>query len=216
MLIELHNALLGYRKHPILRVPKLALRESSCVGIHGANGSGKTTLLRSIAGLLKPLEGQMTRKPDLKLAYLPQSRTFDPAWPMTAFDAAALPVSARTPYGWLGGHRKSVLTQMTRLGVAQLANRPFAKLSGGQQQRVLLAGVLATQPQLLLLDEPTEGLDQHSRVEFLQTLQEAKTAGLSIVFITHDPEDLRDLANQTAHLHVPEDENHPAELRFEI
>jgi ABC-type Mn2+/Zn2+ transport system ATPase subunit len=214
MLITLSNSLLGYRNHPILRVPHLALHPNTCLGIHGPNGSGKTTLLKTLAGLLKPLSGTVQRAPNLNLAYLPQSRAFDSAWPMTAFDAAALPASARTPFGWLRRSKQLVLDQMTRLDVATLANRPFAKLSGGQQQRVLLAGVLATQPHLLLLDEPTDGLDHHSRLQFLQTLKGAKSTGLCIVFITHDPEDLTDLADETAHLHVPEDETHPATLQL--
>jgi ABC-type Mn2+/Zn2+ transport system ATPase subunit len=216
MLITLTNALLGYRNHLILQVPRLAIDRGTCLGIYGPNGSGKTTLIKTLAGLLKPLSGEITRAADLNLAYLPQSRFFDPAWPMTAFDAAAMPASARTACGWLGRADQAVLDEMDRLDVRHLASRAFAKLSGGQQQRVLLAGVLATRPRLLLLDEPTEGLDHHSRLQFLQTLKQSKSDGLAIVFITHDPADLEQLADQTAHLHIPEDEGHPAVLKSEI
>jgi len=103
------------------------------------------------------------RAANLRLAYLPQLRTIDPSWPMSALDAAAMASSALSLLGWVGRRKSAIHQRMQTLAVDDLARRPFVKLSGGQQQRVLLAGVLATDPQILLLDEPTDGLDLRSR-----------------------------------------------------
>jgi zinc/manganese transport system ATP-binding protein len=215
MLIELNDCTLGYARQPIVHVHHLPLHPARCLGVFGPNGSGKSTLLRGIAGLLAPLSGTITRAPDLRLAYLPQLRTIDPTWPMTAFDAAAMPASSRSLWGRVGRRRRRAIADRLRsLGVEDLARRPFRTLSGGQQQRILLAGVLATDPTVLLLDEPTDGLDLQSRDRFVDTLRAAKTAGLCVVLITHDPEELTLLADDTAHLHPAPQPGQPSQIEL--
>jgi ABC-type Mn2+/Zn2+ transport system ATPase subunit len=215
-MIRLNDTLLGYRGHPVLHVDSLRVSTGRCLGILGPNGSGKTTLLRALAGLLRPLEGSVERLAQPRIAYLPQLRSIDPAWPMSAFDAAAMASSSLSLVGRIGGRRREAITgRMRALGVESLAHRRFRQLSGGQQQRVLLAGVLAIDPGLLLLDEPTEGLDQQSRRQFLDALKAEKARGLAIVLITHDADDLAGLADDVAHLFPAPLEGEPATLRVD-
>src|SRR5439155_13069788 len=153
----------GYDGRPVVRVPMLRLFAGRCLGIYGPNGSGKTTLLRGMTGLLRPLEGSVTRRPVLRIGYLAQHRDLQLHWPMSARDAALLALSARRHLGWVRGCSRQLDPWLKTLGVDGLSPRRFATLSGGQQQRVLLAGTLAAEPQVLVLDEPTEGLDARSR-----------------------------------------------------
>ena len=212
MPVTMQNLLLGYRNRPVLRVGQLLLSAGRCLGVFGPNGSGKTTLLHTIAGLLAPIQGKVIRQPGATFGYLPQARSFDPAWPMTAFDAAALASSAHTLSGRIGPRKPAIREQLLLLKVDHLAQQSFATLSGGQQQRILLAGVLAVQPRVLLLDEPTDSLDQSSRRAFLDCLAQVKSGGTAIVLISHDLEDLRELADDLAHLHIAPDPQSPAQL----
>jgi len=177
-LIELTNCTLGYAKRPIVHIDHLALQPARCLGIFGPNGSGKTTLLRAIAGLLKPQSGAIRRR----------SKSAPGLPPAVAHDRSFL-ADERTRcrrHGLLraqlpGLDRPPQITihqRMQTLAVNDLARRPFAKLSGGQQQRVLLAGVLATDPQILLLDEPTDGLDLRSRDLLVETPSAGKARWL--------------------------------------
>lgn len=206
MLIELRNAVFGYSARPVVQVNLLHLHAGRCLGVFGANGSGKTTLVRGMTGLLRPLDGSVSRLRDgLRIGYLPQHRGMDLHWPMTAFDAASLAVSAGKPFGWLGSDARRVREQLTALGLIDVIDSRFATLSGGLQQRVLLAGVLAAKPDVLVLDEPTDGLDAHSRQMLLSLLKALIGDGLSIVLISHDLQDLFSIASDVAWLHPPTD-----------
>src|SRR5687767_5415578 len=99
------------------------------------------------------MSGVVLRDAATRQGYLPQHRGVDLGWPMSACDAATLATSARSSFGWATGCGERVKRSMDVIQVSELANRPFAKLSGGQQQRVLLAGALADEPALLVLDE---------------------------------------------------------------
>ena len=215
MFIEAHDAVFGYAKRAVVRVDQLQLDSGRSLGIFGPNGSGKTTLVRGLTGLLSPMSGTVTRRADLRIGYLPQHRALDLHWPMTALDAAAMATSARTRFGWIDRHHRTiVLEMMHRLGVDSLARRNFAKLSGGQQQRVLLAGAIASDPQVLVLDEPTDGLDVHSRESLLQILRELSAAGLATVIISHDVEDLMFLCDQVARIQPADDEGQPSRVEL--
>jgi ABC-type Mn2+/Zn2+ transport system ATPase subunit len=213
MLIEVADALFGYGKRPVVQVDDLHLHASQSLGVFGPNGSGKTTLVRGISGLLPPMSGTVARKPELRIGYLPQFRAMDLNWPMTGLDAALLATSARQRLGWVGTRRSTARETMRRLGVDDLASSRFATLSGGQQQRVLLAGAMASEPDVLLLDEPTDGLDVQSRQALLDLLREFCAAGLATVIISHEVEDLMYLCDAVARIHPAEDPDHPARVR---
>jgi ABC-type Mn2+/Zn2+ transport system ATPase subunit len=192
VLVELHDCDFGYASaRPVVRVEGMVRLESRhCLGIFGPNGAGKTTLVRGLLGLLPPMSGTVRRDPALRRGYLPQHRGIDVGWPMSARDAATLATSARNRFGWGHGCGERVRGSMELLQVSVLAERPFATLSGGQQQRVLLAGALADDPALLVLDEPTDGLDVASRELLLRVLGDAVEGGLGAVVVSHDADDI--------------------------
>jgi ABC-type Mn2+/Zn2+ transport system ATPase subunit len=215
MLVEISGATFGYGRRPVVRVDGLALHSGRCLGVFGPNGAGKTTLVRGITGLLKPMSGEVNRGNDgaTRFGYLPQQRAMELHWPMTGFDAAAMALSALRPFGRIGRHdARRVRAAMERMEVQELTGRPFAKLSGGQQQRLLLAGALAVEPAVLVLDEPTDGLDVRSRQVLLDALHEQNRRGLCTVLISHEVEDLLYLADEIAWLHPPDGAGDPSRV----
>jgi ABC-type Mn2+/Zn2+ transport system ATPase subunit len=216
MPIALRNATFGYARRPVVRVDDLALRPGRCVGLFGPNGSGKSTLIRGITGLLRPMSGEVTREPGVRFGYLPQHRDMDVAWPMTAFDAASLAVSAGSCTGWVGRRMRSrVCDALAALGVDDLLDARFARLSGGQRQRVLLAGVLAVDPTVLLLDEPTDGLDRRSRQLLLAALARAtRDGGVATVLVTHDVDDVRESCDEVGLIHAAAEPGGPSTVEL--
>jgi ABC-type Mn2+/Zn2+ transport system ATPase subunit len=211
MLIELTDCTFGYARQPVVRADRLRVEAGRCLGIYGPNGSGKTTLVRGLTGLICPLTGQVVRGSGVRFGYLPQHRALGLHWPMTALDAAAMPASALTWLGWVGlARRRRVRETMAALDVDQLRRRRFAQLSGGQQQRVLLAGVLAVDPTVLLLDEPTDGLDTRSRQLLLEALARATQSGIGTVLISHDVDDVAELCHEVALVHPAAEAGEPS------
>jgi ABC-type Mn2+/Zn2+ transport system ATPase subunit len=202
-LIKVRDAVFGYGGRAVVRVDQLDVERGKCLGIFGPNGAGKTTLNRArVSGRDSLSYGQPG---SLRIGYLQQHRGMELHWPMTALDAASLPVSAQRPFGWLSASRtNSVVTMMRRLKIDHLAPRPFADLSGGQQQRVLLAGALACEPTVLVLDEPTDGLDVRSTEELLDLLRQFIAEGVAMMVISHEADDLMQIANDIAWLHPAE------------
>ena len=211
MLVEVIDGVFGYGRRPVVSVGRLTVAEGECLGVYGPNGSGKTTLVRGLTGLLRPMSGRVDRKTGVRCGYLPQRRDLDPSWPMSGFDAAAVAVSARLPLGWVTPAAASrVRGSMQKLGVADLGALRFSTLSGGQQQRLMLAGALAAGSDLLVLDEPTDGLDASSRRAFLRAVRACLAEGLAAVLVSHDVEDLAALCTRVARLHPPVDEAQPS------
>jgi ABC-type Mn2+/Zn2+ transport system ATPase subunit len=158
----------------------------------------------------------VTRSDDVRAAYLPQHREMELHWPMSGSDAASLWASAKGPFGRLSGTmRDSVREKMNLLGVSELAGRSFSRLSGGQQQRLLLSGLLASGPNLIVLDEPTDGLDARSTRTLLEHLRRVRDDGprAAIVVVSHDVEDLvAALCHEVAVLHPPDSPDEPARV----
>jgi len=209
MLIELTNASFGYGGFAVVVAEGLRVERGRCLGIYGPNGAGKTTLVRGLLGLIPPMRGDVVRAPGLRLAYLPQHRAMQLHWPMTGFDAAALSITRAWPFGVGGRQREALREKMSLLGVDALGGETFAKLSGGQQQRLLLAGLLATSPDVLVLDEPTDGLDVTSTKHFLDQLRSVATADAGVVMISHDLDELTSVAQEIAWVHPSNEEQGP-------
>ena len=211
MLVDVRDAVFGYAARPVVRLDSLELHAGRCVGIFGPNGAGKTTLVRGLVGLLAPMSGIVRRVASAaRFGYLAQHRAMELHWPMSALDVACLASSARVRLGWVSWRAPRVRQEMRTLDVEQLARRHFATLSGGQQQRVLLAGALAADPDLLVLDEPTDGLDIHSRRALLDRLRVARSAGLCTILISHEPRDLLALADEILVIEPAEQEDRPS------
>lgn len=183
----------GYGAEPILRDVDLAIPSGDFVSVVGPNGSGKTTLLKLALGLLRPDRGSVEvfgRAPRLarrRVGYVPQHPRLDPLFPVCALDVALMGRLGRTPVlgGWRRADREAALAALDEVGLADRSGEHFAALSGGQKQRVLIARALAGGPELLLLDEPTAGLDAHIEEGFYRLLEDLNRR-LTIVMVSHD------------------------------
>ena len=191
--ITCRNLEFGYDGKPVLRNVNLAIPEGDFVCVVGPNGSGKTTLLKLALGLLKPSSGTIDvygQQPDRsrgRIGYVPQHPRLDPLFPVSAMDVVLMGRLGRTrAFGaWSGDDREQASRTLDEVGMKDRAGHHFASLSGGQKQRVLIARALAGDPDLLLLDEPTAGLDAHIEEGFYRLLQELNQR-LTIVLVSHD------------------------------
>jgi ABC-type Mn2+/Zn2+ transport system ATPase subunit len=200
-LLTVESADFGYAGRPVVHRASLAILPKEFVVLLGSNGSGKTTLLRGLLGFLPPLAGRVSRRPELRIGYVPQRETLDPLYPLSAFDVARLGAWRDLPFWRLGGARERALAgdALAACRAAELSAQRYSELSGGQRQRVLLARALASEPELLLLDEPTAGIDPETEQEILDLLRELRdTRGLSIWMVTHHVHSLAGRADRTA------------------
>ncbi|MFJ4253880.1 zinc ABC transporter ATP-binding protein AztA [Microbacterium sp. NPDC090003] len=164
----------------------LRVAPEELAAIAGPNGAGKSTLLEVLAGTRSPRRGQ--RSVSGAVAFVPQRAAIPPRLPVTVRDVVAVGVWGRLgPWRRVDGEaRAAVARSLSRMEIADLASSPYASLSGGQQQRTLLAQGLARQADLLLLDEPTTGLDAESSLRIRSVLREEADRGVAVVCVSHD------------------------------
>ncbi|MGQ0845081.1 MAG: metal ABC transporter ATP-binding protein [Sporichthyaceae bacterium] len=164
----------------------LTLRRGDFLGIVGPSGAGKTTLLRLLLGAVAADRGTLHRARGLKVGYVPQLESVDWNFPVTLAECVLMARPQRR-FPWASAtERFAVREVLARLGIDHLADRHIRALSGGQQQRMFLARALLCSPDLLLLDEPTSGVDWNSRHEMLHLLGDLNVAGTTIALTTHD------------------------------
>jgi ABC-type Mn2+/Zn2+ transport system ATPase subunit len=193
--VELNKLGIRYGKRFALQAVDLNVAEGEALGIIGTNGSGKSTLLKAVAGLLKPATGsvrvfsQCPRKnAPGTIAYVPQIEHVDWTFPATVRDVVAMGRFCRIPFYRVFSQddRRIVEESLAALGMADLASRHISALSGGQQQRVFLARALAQQPQVLLLDEPTTGVDAETEEALRLLVRHLVSEGRTVLMSTHD------------------------------
>jgi len=202
-LIELEGAHLGYGATTIVADVHLEVREGDFLAVVGPNGAGKTTLLRTILGVLPPIGGRCERR--ARLGYSPQRSVLDPVYPFTALEVVQMGLMgselapARDPLGeayWavasLFGARAPADEARGRAeealracGMRERRDRAFRDLSGGQKQRVLVARALVAEPEVLVLDEPTNDLDLRGEHEVMEVVRSLHEGGRTVVMVSH-------------------------------
>ena len=199
-MIKLSDCNLGMASSPVLRGVSLEVRPGEFLGIVGPNGSGKTTLIRALVGLLKPISGQIVGPQEAdfskRVAYVPQHVQLTATLPTTPREWVRLGLTGLTLSR--GERRDRVAEALGLMRLEPIALHDLSQLSAGQRQRALVARALARKASLLVLDEPTEGLDNESRAVLLQALVAHREAGGSVVFVTHRLEELGGRAERIA------------------
>ncbi len=186
----------GYRGVPVLRDLTFRIDRGEFVGAVGPSGSGKTTLLRLLTGQADRFAGDLAvfgapvrrGRPGPRVGYVPQVESVDWTFPLTVEHAVLLGLTADSrPVPWFSrAERRRARALLGRLGLGGLEGRPIGELSGGQQQRLFLARAMVRRCDLLLLDEPTSGVDLKTRHDVLHLLGELNEAGMTVLLTTHD------------------------------
>ena len=190
---RLTDAAVGYDGKPVLAGLTFELPRGRFTAMVGENGSGKTTLLKTLAGILSPVGGRV----DFSgangalpvLGYVPQRDSLDPLWPLSAFEVALMGTYGRLGAGRAAGGKEHQFARdcLAQTGAADLERKAFSVLSGGQKQRVLIARALATQPEVLLLDEPTAGIDPETTQAVMEMLSRLhRERQLTLLMVNHD------------------------------
>ena len=198
--IDARSLAVGYGHQAVVRDVTFSLGAGDLLVLIGTNGSGKSTLLKTLAGLISPVAGSLAILEDsagarpTDVAYLPQHPVSTHTLPIRVRDVVTM-----GRYATLGlfrrvgaADRAAVTRSMQRTGVTDLADRSIRDLSGGQQQRAHLAQVLAREANVLLLDEPTAGLDINGRREVGRIIAEERARGVTVVMATHELSDAED------------------------
>lgn len=195
--------------HQILFIEaSAALNKGEKIGLVGPNGSGKTTLVRGLVGLADLLAGEIevagrpvashAERGSVRIGYVPQRLAAPAGIPTTAAEVVASGLLTRRSV-WLSGARSRarVRAALEEIGMARMAATPVDELSGGQQRRVLIARALVSDPGIVILDEPTAGVDRAGVVSLVATLADLKAAGRTLLVVTHELPAFGDVVDRT-------------------
>ncbi len=194
-IVRLAGLSAGYEGKPVVSDVNMAIRPGEFVGIVGPSGSGKTTLMKVILGSVAVYDGaaevegravSLRHRPSV--GYVPQLETIDWNFPVSVEEVVMMGRSMQSGiWPWPRKEDKAEMTRLLeRLGIAQFRRQHIRNLSGGQQQRVFLARALIRNPRLLILDEPTSGVDIKTRDDILHLLVELNREGVTVILSTHE------------------------------
>ncbi|NLV91359.1 MAG: ABC transporter ATP-binding protein [Firmicutes bacterium] len=191
--LEFDRVSFDYGAVPVLRDVSFSVEPRDFIGIIGPNGGGKTTLIKLALGLLTPAQGSIRvlgTRPDLarsRIGYVPQAMDFDRDFPISVLDLVLMGrLSRRSLIGRYRPEDKDAAWRaLESVEVADLAHRPLSDLSGGQRQRVFIARALATEPEILMLDEPTASVDSQAERDIYELLRKLNRQ-MTIILVTHD------------------------------
>ena len=188
-LVELTGADIGYHRRRLLEGVALAVAPGDFLALVGPNGGGKTTLLKALIGVLPLLGGRREARGGLRVGYVPQRDLVDAIWPLTAGEVVLMGrTAALGPFRRPGpAESQAAAEALERVGIADLAGRLYGELSGGQRQRTLIARALAAAPDLLAVDEPTNGMDPAAELATMDVLRDlhAAAGGPAVVMVSH-------------------------------
>jgi zinc transport system ATP-binding protein len=178
VLVQVHSVSMQFQQLIVLKAVSLTVRRGEIITLIGPNGAGKSTLVRVVLGLLKPESGSVYRQSGIKIGYMPQRLTIEPTLPLTV-----------SRFLTLGGAKKrtAIKQVLEEVGALALLKRPLQNISGGEMQRVLLARALLREPDLLILDEPIQGVDVAGQYELYELISQLrKERGCGILMVSHD------------------------------
>jgi ABC-type Mn2+/Zn2+ transport system ATPase subunit len=187
-LVSFRGAGLGYGRRRVLSGLDFEVAEGDFLGLVGPNGAGKTTVLRALLGTLAPQEGTVTRAPGLRFGYVPQRDQVDYSFPLRVLDVVLMGRYDRIGLARRPGRedRDRATAALEHVGIAELAERPLKDLSGGQKQRTLIARALVGEPNVLVLDEPTNGMDLVATTQILGLVRELhERDNLTVIMVSH-------------------------------
>jgi zinc transport system ATP-binding protein len=199
--IKLENVTYRYNSDLVLENISFKADQGDLLGIIGPNGAGKTTLFSLILGLLEGYQGKITmfgedirnnRKILKKIGYIPQKNIIDQGFPATVEEIVSLGVFERKT-------KDKIISAINTVGLLEQKHKRIGELSGGQQQRILIAKALVNEPQLLILDEPTTGIDLETQNKFYALLRKLNSENkITIILASHDLDAINKLANKIA------------------
>jgi ABC-type Mn2+/Zn2+ transport system ATPase subunit len=187
-LVRFDGVALGYGRRAILDDLTFEIARGDFLGLVGPNGSGKTTLLRALLGTLAPLRGGIEIAAGVGFGYVPQREQIESRFPLRVVDVVMMGRYHRIGLGRRPGRpdRDAALEALQRVGMAEMADRHIGGLSGGQKQRTLIARALVGDPTILVLDEPTNGLDLVATTQVLGLIRELhEQDGLTVLMVSH-------------------------------
>lgn len=192
-LIEVKNLSFSYESCLILENLSLSIKRGEFIGIFGPNGGGKTTFFKLLMGFLRPKTGVIEilgKDPKMSrthIGYVPQAASFDRQFPITVLEVVLMGCLFEiSPLGFFKPKsKKKAKEALTLVGMAERENQAFGTLSGGQAQRVLIARALVSNPEILLLDEPTASIDQEAE-QLIYSLLDNLKESMTILMVTHD------------------------------
>ena len=217
--IKLDHISHSYGDKPVLQDVNLEIKQGTFMGLVGPNGGGKTTLIKIILGLIEPTAGnvylldqQISKFHDWnRIGFVSQkANTFNKGFPATVFEVVAMGLTAKIGYlkFMRKKHKQKVLEAIDMVDMREYAYKNIGELSGGQQQRIFIARALVSEPSLLILDEPTVGIDYKNVERFYELLHELNTKqNLTLLLVTHDTGVMTEYAtnvvclNKTLHFH---------------
>ncbi|WP_443191031.1 zinc ABC transporter ATP-binding protein ZnuC [Pseudomonas indica] len=177
-LVRLSGVGVRYADQAVLEDVRLSVKPGEIVTLIGPNGAGKTTLVRAVLGLLTPDQGEVWRRPRLRIGYMPQKLQVDATLPLTVLRFLRL-----VP----GVDRPKALAALGEVGAEQVIDSPLQSISGGELQRVLLARALLREPELLVLDEPVQGVDVAGQAELYRLITRLRDRhGCGVLMVSHD------------------------------
>jgi ABC-type Mn2+/Zn2+ transport system ATPase subunit len=200
-LVRFDRVTLGYGRRVVLSNLEFEIPNGDFLGLVGPNGAGKTTILRAILGTLKPLSGTVSVRQGLRFGYVPQRDSVDYGFPLRVLDVVLMGRYDRIGLGRRPSRndRERAAQALTHVGIPHLADAHLGALSGGQKQRTLIARALVGEPDILVLDEPTNGMDLVATTQILSLVRDLHERDkLTVLMVSHALNEVANYVNRIA------------------